>query len=142
MTAFVNAEARDGMSEDRVPALFEELARDAQFWLTHVFPGDCGLIPVLLARQEMASHFDIVHSPSSPTPCFRIVRVGDSTFDLQAVLVDRSGRAALRATTVFGVADRATACLTSIPLWLSRTLKRKGSFGGFSASAQSDEETI
>lgn len=116
-------------SSDYTPILFDRLSSDGGEWLARVFPSNSDLIPVVMARQQMAGHVDLFRPLDLLSSTFRIVRIGSTTFDLEGSLVDQAGRTVARSTTVFAVANRLTSRTSEIPVWLMRTLKRKGSRG-------------
>ena len=115
------------MRTDCIPMFLDRLASGAGKWLEDMFPPDSELLPVLLARQEMAGHVNFLTPPDLLNSEYRVVRVGETTFDLQGQLVDLSGRTVARSTTVFAVTNRMTTRTSEIPPWLARTLKRKDS---------------
>ncbi len=114
------------IDNDCTPSLFERLSSDGQTWLAQVFPQDCTFLPVVMARQEMAGHVDLLHPPQLVTSDFRVARLGVTTFDVEGWLVGLYGRTVARSTTVFAVTDRLSARTAVIPAWLSLSLSRTG----------------
>ena len=129
MTALIETGQHTSPTYDCTPMLFAAMADDSSVWLRRIFTATPGLTPVLIACQQMAGHVDIVEPPVDFTSEFHVVRLGDTTFDLEVHLLGVDGRILARSTSVISVVSSSSGQSTPIPPWLSRTLRKKGSHG-------------
>ncbi len=127
MTTFLGSDRLDSSTpiQDCTPSLFAALADDREVWLRRIFASNEQLTPVLIACQQMACDIDVLNPPREVATEFRVVRIGDTTFDVEGRLYGTEERVLARATSVISVTDPTTAESVQIAPWLERTLQRK-----------------